>query len=809
MRLSKWLKRILGGSAIVAGFATVGLAQSANIQIIHNAADPAAEVVDVYVNGDLVVDDFAFRTATGFLSVPAGVELNVGIAPGTSISVEDTIANFPVTLRNGQTYVAMASGVLGGGFAANPDGESISFSVYPRDNVRTKARWGSFVDFFVFHGATDAPSVDVRIRGWWFGALVEDLGYGSFSKYRTVLPLNYTLDITPAGDPRTIVASFQADLRSLRGGSAVVFASGFLSPENNNDGASFGLFAALANGQVIELPAVNQTAELQVIHNAADPAAGMVDVYVNDALLLDDFAFRTATPFVEVPAGVELKIGIAPSNSMSVEDTLRSFPVTFELNKRYVAIANGVLDPMAFTSNPSGKDIAFTIYADDNIRKTGVAHLVKLKAFHGVTDAPYVDIIARTNDSKKWGRSLVNNLAYGEFSNYKIIAPMQYELVVTPGNDRRTEVARFAADLSGLAGGAAIVFASGFLNPADNGSDAAFGLFMALPDGSVIELPRIMEPEFASLQVIHNAADPAADTVDVWVNGSKLIPNFAFRTATPFVQVPAGVELNIGVAPKGSMSQADTLKSFVVTLDPNVSYIAVANGVVGSGFAANPDGRDIAFTLFVKAPARQAGQNGSGNVDFFALHGSTDAPTVDVIARGVATLVDDAAYGDMTDYLSVPAGSYILDVTPGGDNSTIVASFVADLSGLGGGAAAVFASGFLSPASNNDGPAFGLFAALPNGVVVEFPVETSATAALKGTELLPEQFSLAQNYPNPFNPSTVISFALPTASDVRLSIYNVLGQEVTTLVNGRMDAGVHQVECRSESDRRLLLPYNG
>ena len=43
------------------------------------------------------------------------------------------------------------------------------------------------------------------------------------------------------------------------------------------------------------------------------------------------------------------------------------------------------------------------------------------------------------------------------------------------------------------------------------------------------------------------------------------------------------------------------------------------------------------------------------NVDFFVLHGSTDAPTVDVLARRVATLVDNAAYGDITDYITVPA----------------------------------------------------------------------------------------------------------------------------------------------------------
>ena len=57
----------------------------------------------------------------------------------------------------------------------------------------------------------------------------------------------------------------------------------------------------------------------------------------------------------------------------------------------------------------------------------------------------------------------------------------------------------------------------------------------------------------------------------------------------------------------------------------------------------------------------------------------------------------------------------------------------------------------------------------------------------------PQQVSLSQNYPNPFNPSTTITFSLDRKSDVSLKVFNVLGQEVATMVNGTMGAGVQSV----------------
>ena len=224
---------------------------------------------------------------------------------------------------------------------------------------------------------------------------------------------------------------------------------------------------------------------------------------------------------------------------------------------------------------------------------------------------------------------------------------------------------------------------------------------------------KFLKTQTARVQVIHNSADAAAETVDVYLNETLLIPNFEFRTASPFVDAPAGLEIELSVAPPNSSGVEDAIYTAPVTLSADETYIVVADGIVsGSGY--NPP---QAFGLQIYDMGRELADE-SGNTDVLVHHGSTDAPTVDIIETGVGagTLVDNISYTEFQGYLELPTADYVLDVTDE-TGSVTVASYQAPLASLelDGAALVAVATGFLDPSQNSDGPAFGIGVALPSG----------------------------------------------------------------------------------------------
>ena len=205
--------------------------------------------------------------------------------------------------------------------------------------------------------------------------------------------------------------------------------------------------------------------KVQVIHNSADPT---VDVYVDGALAVDGFEYRTATPVLILPTS--FTVGIAPAGG----DVIAEFPFELVEGGEYVVVATGILGDETTPFDLAAAGTSYETSSDD---------VVGLKIYHGSTDAPSVDILADAND----GSILVSDLAYSEFTDNLEVPAADYNLGVAPtGADA---IAAFLAPLSGLGGGTAVAFASGFLAPAED--QPAFGLFAALVDGTVLELPAL------------------------------------------------------------------------------------------------------------------------------------------------------------------------------------------------------------------------------------------------------------------------------------------------------------------------------
>lgn len=420
---------------------TLLVAQTAQVQIVHNSPSPT---VDIYVDGGLALENIEYRASTGLLELPVTTE--VGIAPAGG----DVIATFPFELNQDESYVVMASGIVGD--------ENHPFDLLS-SGLASEAEEESNFALKVMHGVTDAPAVDIYANG---NLLVEDLAYGDFQGYLQVPVGDYTLDITAHGSLES-VASFSAPLSAYGGLSGIVYASGFLAP--SNDEPVFALILTTPSGDVVELPAAESallSAKVQIIHNSPYPT---VDVYINGEIALESIPYRANTGLIDLPLSTE--VGIAPAGG----DIIATFPFDLEDDGSYVVVASGIVgdDNHPFNLLASGLESE----AEDQ-------NSFALKVMHGVTDAPAVDIYAD-------GNLLVENLAYGEFQGYLQVPIGDYTLDIT-GHGSSEPVASFSAPLATYGGHSGVVYASGFLNPSE--TDSAFTLILTTPSGDpAVELP--------------------------------------------------------------------------------------------------------------------------------------------------------------------------------------------------------------------------------------------------------------------------------------------------------------------------------
>jgi len=487
-----------------------------------------------------------------------------------------------------------------------------------------------------------------------------------------------------------------------------------------------------------------QNAYVQLIHTVADlvgigpPAFPIVldsiDVYISVdggatwTLAVPDFKFRQATPFLPLPANSnQLLAGIAPGNSSSSGDILLQYPIPLlSPNTYYVAAAAGTID---FSIPQVDVDIYYFSPARNATTGSG-ANDVDLLLFHGSPDVgPLSYYWAFDRTQHAYVRD--GHLSYRGYSSGYRTLPLDNLLVL--GDSADVNVIRgigyYYPERSNNAfwGGqsAGVVFISGYAstpNPAKQ-----LGVHMALPDGTV----RPLSPQqVRRLQLIHNAADPALAQVDIH-GGTFPDPNplqINFQQATPaiFLDGPAGASLPVYVSARGNTTSYLVQSTFTLPAAGQNTAVFAQGVIEPSQFAANPDGRGIGFELVTLT--NLVGTAPTGSMKVFPFHGATDAPTVDVEIVGVGT-VSGLRYKDAGPAVTLPSNTAAtLNIKQG---SSVLATYtLSQAQSRDATGAIIFASGFLSPANNQNGPAFGLYIVYPTGEVQPLSLQSSLSRGL-------------------------------------------------------------------------------
>ncbi|MDZ4745339.1 MAG: T9SS type A sorting domain-containing protein [bacterium] len=544
-----------------------------------------------------------------------------------------------------------------------------------------------------------------------------------------------------------------------------------------------------------DLTAQDLTAKVQIAHNAADPTAVKLDVYLNGELYLDDFEFRTSTEFRDFVAGTETHIGLAPNTSTSVADTIINIAYTLVPNSRNVLVIEGVLTPASFKANsdPSARPIGITVMRITDVRETGINPAqVDALFWHGATDVGALDLYAGPSTE------LASNISYGSVSPYFNVLVGSVPFGVHNAGGALIETYR--GNFGYRAGQAVILLTSGFLTPAENQNGPRFGLYLIDNEGGPFERlePQSTTPR-AFVQFVNNSADVDNPVVDIWVDNVLVADNLEFRKATPYLQLNSNTQVIVVVAPPTSTTPADkfagapSVFSTSFTFTPK-QHMLVVNGLVStSGYDVNPD--PLADPLGIAVHRIEDIKAGTtpDNAELFIMNGSTNAPALDLHARSTTDsifITNGLSYGKTSQNVVIPLGALsIVANRPLGPSNAAVWQY--DFSPFAGKIIAGITSGFIYPQQKVGGAPFALLLVFDDG--------STAVINQNTLDVIDDMTSSSNGrvFPNPASTDVTLSFENTTDAITSISIFNLLGARVSQEYVGLQPAGLvrAQLEC--------------
>ncbi len=259
---------------------------------------------------------------------------------------------------------------------------------------------------------------------------------------------------------------------------------------------------------------------VQFIHNALPNRS--FDIYVNNTLVLNDFGFQTASPYLQIDAG-EAQVDVTDAEATNNSDPFFSTTVTVEPTVAYVAIATGVIEQN------------FSFVVKEDARLTAPPGFVEFFIAHGVLDAAASGIDVRVLDplnSNQPSQVLADDLNFKQATDYIGLAPGIYNIDVTNFNTS-TLYDVFQFELGGLAGQTLTLVLSGLLQPTGD-NDPPFTLIAFDNQGNSL-LPTIVTATDDELEL----------PTDFVLRGN--FPNPFNPTTTLQFDLPATAEVSVEI----------------------------------------------------------------------------------------------------------------------------------------------------------------------------------------------------------------------------------------------------------------------
>ncbi len=739
------------------------------LQIIHNSAAVSLDTVDIYLD-NTKFDNVSFRSATSLLTATAGAH-TLNINDRNSIDSGDMVlSRLPLSLVNNQAHIAMVVGVdVTANYAANPDGRTTDLRLILKSNV-TLSLAGNQTSLSIFHGVSDAPGVDVYARP--NALLTNSSRFGDVST-TAISPASVStiIDVRDSNGVNNI-NSFIAPLQLFAKKSLAVFASGFLTPANNQNGAAFGLFAVDTNGgNAIELAS---TARLQIVHNSPDYIIDTVDVWANDQKIVDNLPFRKATAMLNIMPGI-YDLTVAKKFSTDTSAAVMLFKVSnfvFTGGKTYLGFVSGVVDTNQYATNPSGIDRSFSIEGSDSYKEGTTTGQVELSFMNGVPDAPAQDL----NEIGLPGLTKIGNDISFKTLSASAMIPVGNTMFNLTSADSTVFSGAYKLNTTAFTGRTGVVFTSGVNAAVGNPTPAqASGLFVVFSDGTVVPFTKLV----ADVQLVHNSADVTLDTIDVYVNGVKQFDNMYFRSASAFFTLNAKVPYSIAIAPKNSASVAQAVYTSALELDSSTNYYMIATGVINTAnYVANPNSKNIALKLHTFKGARKVATVAK-NVELVYFHGATDLQTTTAIGVGqVQFLSKNNSYGDFHGYRAQAAIDNIKMDFKDAVTEKVLYSGFAHLAAYQGKAGLAFASGYnnADAVTNQNGDTLIVFIAWPDGNIDSIAPPRSNTGIAE-SNMIDGSLMI---YPNPAAQQFFVQFETIKSASFTIELTDIMGRIVHT-----------------------------